>query len=413
MSTGILRLSHCTSLISKSSRKRWRSGTRQYLPSLAASLSKRIEHGRQTHMISRVETSNRCRCSDGIGSPHRSQYSCATSAAFAVFSDSSFANRRNEKKGEEAFLLPCSTIYPSAHSAREGDLYYASPPVALTLLDGYFVHQQRDGLHMQLRVVQASPGPAHVVAVRASRASEYCLVQSTPLQRFSAAGAEVAVGVEVVPQLQEEHRLVGDLLHKHPATGELGQPADDGPGSSVLLWTLFLLFAQGRTGYDGRRRLGLLGHAFGLYTLQIRCGLLYGFLYRQPERHGGGRAPTAAPLHPQSRHALLHAQQLHIPTVGLQVGTHLFEGHDYPRLQVERVQPVQEQQMRDQLVLGEGIESSLAFFPFGDHLHHTRQALTVEIQENPYHLGGLGPGVPVWERFDLPQQSLHPGDALL
>jgi hypothetical protein len=74
---------------------------------------------------------------------------------------------------------------------------------------------------------------------------------------------------------------------------------------------------------------------------------------------------------------------------------------------------VQEQQVRDQLVPGEGIEGLLPFFPFGDHLHHTSQALTVEIQENPYHLGGLGPGVRVRKRFDLSQQRLHPGDALL
>jgi hypothetical protein len=100
-------------------------------------------------MISRVDTSNRCRCSDGIGSPHRSQYSCAASAdAFVAFSDSSLANRRSAEKVEKVFLLPCSTIYSSAYRAREGDLYYASPPQALTLLDGYFVHQQRDGLHM-------------------------------------------------------------------------------------------------------------------------------------------------------------------------------------------------------------------------------------------------------------------------
>src|SRR5215210_1543455 len=178
MSTGILSLSHCTSLISKSSRKRWRSGTRRYLPSLAASLSKRIEQGLQAHMISRVETSNRCRCSGGIGSPHRSQYSCPASAAFAAFSDSSLANRRSEEKAGKAFLLPCSTMYPSAHRARQRDLYYASPPMALTLLDGYFIHQQRDRLQVQLRVVQAPPGPARVVAARAPRASEYCPVQS-------------------------------------------------------------------------------------------------------------------------------------------------------------------------------------------------------------------------------------------
>src|SRR5688500_18794382 len=100
-------------------------------------------------MISRVETSNRCRCSEGIGSPHRSQSSCAASADdFVAFSDSSLANRRSEEKVEKAFLLPCSTIYPSAHRAREGDLYYASLPLAPTLLDGYVVHQQRDRLQM-------------------------------------------------------------------------------------------------------------------------------------------------------------------------------------------------------------------------------------------------------------------------
>src|SRR5215211_5186283 len=118
MSTGILRPSHRTSLISKSARKRRRSGTRRYLPSLAASLSKRIVHGLQAHIISCVETSNRCRCSDGMGSPQRSQYSCAASAILAAFSDASLANRRSEEKVEKAFLLPCSTIYLSAHHGR-------------------------------------------------------------------------------------------------------------------------------------------------------------------------------------------------------------------------------------------------------------------------------------------------------
>src|SRR5918999_4036059 len=110
----------------------------RYLPSLAACLSKRMEHGRQVHLISRVETSNRCRCSGGIGSPHRSQCSWTASAAsFAAFSDSSSANRRSEEKAEKAFLLPCSTIYPSAHRARQGDLHHASLPGTLSLLDDF------------------------------------------------------------------------------------------------------------------------------------------------------------------------------------------------------------------------------------------------------------------------------------
>src|ERR687893_1766799 len=86
----------------------------RYLPSLAASLSKRMEHGRQTHIISRVETSNKCRWSGGIGSLHSSQCSwTASTASLAPFPDSSWANRRSEEKVEKALLLPCSTIWLS------------------------------------------------------------------------------------------------------------------------------------------------------------------------------------------------------------------------------------------------------------------------------------------------------------
>src|SRR3712207_5806354 len=215
MSTGTRRLSQCTSLISKSSRNRWRSGMSWYLPSLAAFLSKRMEHGRQTHIISRVETSNKCRCSDGIGSLHSSQRSwAACSADFAAFSDSSLANRRSEEKVEKAFLLPCSTMYPSAHRARQGDLHYASPTPALALLDGHLAHEQRDRLEVGPLIIRTPPGPANVVATGAPRAGELRPLEDAPLQRFSAAGAEVTVGVEVVPQLHEEHRLAGDLLEE-------------------------------------------------------------------------------------------------------------------------------------------------------------------------------------------------------
>src|ERR671932_735734 len=254
----------------------------RYLPSLAASLSKRIEHGRQTHMIPRVETSRRCRCSGGMGSLHSSQCSWAASAAsFAAFSDSSLANRRSEEKAENG--LPCSTIYSSAHRARRGDLYYA-----------FLAHEQRDGLQMQLRSIQAPPRPAHVVAMRAPGASKLRPHQATFLQRFSAAGAEVTVGVEIVFQFHEEHRLTGDLLEEHPAAGELGQPADNRPVSSIL--SRPLLLAQCGAGHKGRRRLGL-GHALGLYPLQIRGSFEYGFFYRQLERHDRGRTAVAAPLH--------------------------------------------------------------------------------------------------------------------
>src|SRR5918997_794193 len=89
------------------------------------------------------KSSRRWRCSGGIGSPHRSQCSWAASAAaLAAFSDSSAANRRSEEKVEKAFLLPCSTMYPSAHRARQGDLHYASPTPALSLLDICFAHEQ-------------------------------------------------------------------------------------------------------------------------------------------------------------------------------------------------------------------------------------------------------------------------------
>src|SRR5688500_4379929 len=108
-----------------------------------------MEHGRQTHMISRVETSIRCRCSGSGGMvwPHRSQYSSwATASVASLFADSSLANRRSAERAEKSLS---EAILPSVHRARRGDLYRA-----------VFAHEQRDGLQVQLRgVVQRSPRP--------------------------------------------------------------------------------------------------------------------------------------------------------------------------------------------------------------------------------------------------------------
>src|SRR5215211_3059883 len=207
MSTGTRRFSHCASDISKSSRFRRRSGTIRYRPLLAASLSKRMEHGRQTHMISRVATSIRCRCSGSGGMvwPHRSQYSSWAAASVAsLFSDSSLANRRSAEKAEK-LLSPA--ILPSAHRARRGHLYRAA-----------FVHEQRNGLQVQLRsVVQRPPRPPSVVAPPAARAREIRHPQLTLLQRGAATGTHITVGIKVAGQVQEQHRLAGDLLRQHAA----------------------------------------------------------------------------------------------------------------------------------------------------------------------------------------------------
>src|SRR5918994_4105115 len=187
MSTGTRRFSHCASDISKSSRFRRRSGTIRNRPSLAASLSNRMAHGRQTHRISRVETSIRCRCSGsgGIPWPHRSQYSSLAAASVAsLFSDSSLANRRSAEKAEK-LLSP--TILPSAHRARRGYLYRAVT-----------VHEQRDGLQVPLRgIVQRPPRPTRVVAPPATRAREIRHPQLTLLQRGAASGTHITVGIEV------------------------------------------------------------------------------------------------------------------------------------------------------------------------------------------------------------------------
>src|SRR5215208_1370874 len=193
MSTGTRRFSHCASDISKFSRFRRRSGMIRYRPSLAALLSKRMEHGRQTHMISRVETSIRCRCS-GSGAmnwPHRSQYSSRAGASVAsLFWDSSLANRRRVEKAEK-LLSPA--ILTSAHRARRGNLYRA-----------VFVHEQRDGLQVHLRdVVQRPPRPTRVVAPPATGACEIRHPQLTLLQRSAAARTHITVGIEVARQFQE------------------------------------------------------------------------------------------------------------------------------------------------------------------------------------------------------------------
>ncbi len=95
-----------------------------------------------------------------------------------------------------------------------------------------------------------------------------------------------------------------------------------------------------------------------------------------------------------------------------QIGTHLFERADDPSFEIKRVKPVEEEKVRDKLVVGEAPEGAFAVLRFGDCLHHAGETFAVKVEEDAHDLGRLRSRAWVFEGFDLFEQSLHPGDPL-
>ncbi len=75
------------------------------------------------------------------------------------------------------------------------------------------------------------------------------------------------------------------------------------------------------------------------------------------------------------------------------------------------MQAVQEQEVRDQLVVEERVFQVIAT-QAADALNDAPQPLAVELEEGLHHLRGLGPGVGIFEGLDLLEQRLHLADAL-
>src|SRR5262249_2580661 len=78
-------------------------------------------------------------------------------------------------------------------------------------------------------------------------------------------------------------------------------------------------------------------------------------------RERGGRAPVTASLHAQPDHAAVgvRVDDLDVAAVGAEIGTDLHEGLLDAAAQVLRVEPVQHQQARHQLIVGELLQQLL------------------------------------------------------
>ena len=84
---------------------------------------------------------------------------------------------------------------------------------------------------------------------------------------------------------------------------------------------------------------------------------------------------------PQPRDAVLDAEQLDVAAVGLQVRAHLVERLAHPRLEVDRVEAVDEQQARDDAVLDQPLADRRPAAPASSSaVEDALQPLAVELR---------------------------------
>ena len=94
-------------------------------------------------------------------------------------------------------------------------------------------------------------------------------------------------------------------------------------------------------------------HALDLEALEVGRRLLERLLDRQLERRLRRRAALAVPDQPHPGHAVLDADQLDVAAVRLHVRPHALERLLHARLEVDRVEAVDQQEARDDPVLDE------------------------------------------------------------
>ena len=96
--------------------------------------------------------------------------------------------------------------------------------------------------------------------------------------------------------------------------------------------------------------------------------------------------PSQLPRIAQAHDALLDAEQLDVAAVGLEVRAHLVERAAHARLERHGMQPVQQQQVRDQLVAGERLRERAVVVALGDVPDDPREALAVEVEQRLHEL---------------------------
>ena len=75
----------------------------------------------------------------------------------------------------------------------------------------------------------------------------------------------------------------------------------------------------------------------------------------------------------------------------LEVGTHIVECGLYARLERDRVQPVQDQKLRDEFVAAQGGGELGLVLALGEPVDDPREPLAVDVEQRGHHLGGLLP----------------------
>ena len=100
----------------------------------------------------------------------------------------------------------------------------------------------------------------------------------------------------------------------------------------------------------------------------------------------------AAALEPEPRHPVRRAEVFHAACVRAEVGPHPVERALHPRVDVERMQVVQQQQAFDQGILGQLVQhrhAGVALVP--QRGHDMRQPVAVQADQQPdQFLGGRG-----------------------
>ncbi len=121
---------------------------------------------------------------------------------------------------------------------------------------------------------------------------------------------------------------------------------------------------------------------------------------------------TAA-LEPEPNHTISHAEQLDIAPMGAEIRAYRVEGLHHARLEIQRMQPIQQEQGANQVVTRKAVDHCRTCRPrICDDVHHPLQDSAVQIHERPDQRLDAGPHGRVGDRLDVADQRLDPPDVV-
>ena len=150
--------------------------------------------------------------------------------------------------------------------------------------------------------------------------------------------------------------------------------------------------------------------ALDLEALEIGGLVLERLLDRELERRRRGGAAAAAALEPDARHAVLEPEQLDVPAVRLHVRAHPVERARHPRLEGDRVEPVDQEQAGDDAVLGEPLaDGGARLAGVVDDREDPLEPVPVDAEDGGEQVVGDPAGDRVVDPLELGDQLLEPG----